>query len=78
MAVDLELTGGVPARMKCSMSPDAVRGSMFMAKAIAWSRFGIARIDLPQPLARSEAVWHKTGPVFSRLSCVSQPTTEVG
>ena len=32
MEVDLEMTGGVPARMKCSMAQDAVRGSMFIAK----------------------------------------------
>jgi hypothetical protein len=31
MEVDLEMTGGVPAR-KCSMAQDAVRGSMFIAK----------------------------------------------
>ena len=32
MEVDLEMAGGVPARMKCSMAQDAVRGSMFIAK----------------------------------------------
>ena len=31
MEVDLEMTGGVPARMKCSMAQDAVRASMFIA-----------------------------------------------
>jgi len=32
MEVDLEMTGGVPARVKYSMAQDVVRGSMFMAK----------------------------------------------
>ena len=32
MEVDLEMAGGVPARMKCSMAQDAVRASMFIAK----------------------------------------------
>lgn len=32
MEVDLEMTGGVPARMKCSMAQDALRDSMFVAK----------------------------------------------
>ena len=32
MEVDLEMTGGVPARMKCSMAQDAVRDAMFVAR----------------------------------------------
>jgi hypothetical protein len=32
MEVDLEMTGGVPARVKYSMAQDVVRGSMFIAK----------------------------------------------
>jgi len=32
MEVNLEMAGGVPARMYCSMAQDAVRGSMFTAK----------------------------------------------
>jgi len=32
MEVDLEMAGRVPARMQCSMAPDAVRGSMFTAR----------------------------------------------
>jgi len=32
MEVDLEMTGGVPARMKCSMAQDVVRGLMFIAE----------------------------------------------
>jgi len=51
---------------------------MFIAKGDRESRRGDASIDLSQALARGEAVWHKTGPVFSRLFCVSQPITEAG
>jgi len=32
MEVDLEMTGGVAARVKCSMAQDAVRSSMFIAR----------------------------------------------
>ena len=32
MEVDLEMTGGVPARVKYSMAQDAVRGAIFIAK----------------------------------------------
>ena len=32
MEVDLEMTGGVPARVKYSMAQDVVPSSMFIAK----------------------------------------------
>ena len=76
MEVDLEMTDGMPARMKW------LYGGGCRARLDVHSERRSRRADsvMPELISRNpgEAVWHKTGPVFSRLSRVSQPTTEVG